>query len=163
MINPQGQDWLRAITLWRPWPSAMAHLGKPLENRTWASWLKPGEWVAIHAGKKFDQAGAEWVARGFEIEDAAAFLSPANHPTGVILLARFKQNVEAAESPWFTGPVAWEFDRRIVLDKPVDCAGKQGIWMLSPEQRASVLAQCSFDRVEAFSPSTTKAAAKISA
>lgn len=161
MNSPHEQSRMRAITLHRPWPGAMAYLGKSFENRTWASWLTPGEWVAIHAGKKFDKEGAQWIKRVFGSEGTEAFLCSDNHPTGVILLARFKQNVEASDSLWFTGPVAWEFDQRILLDEPVDCSGKQGIWQLSTAQRASVLAQCQSEKAEAFLPAEMKGITEV--
>jgi len=42
---------MKAITLWPEWAHAVAHLGKPIENRDWRySTALIGERIAIHAG-----------------------------------------------------------------------------------------------------------------
>ncbi len=131
---------LRAITLWRPWPVAVALMGKPIENRTWDAWLRQGEWVAVHAGKKWDANGVRWIERVIRPTDRSLLdpQHPMNAP-GVVAVARFKGCVTASDSPWFTGPVGWQFDRRIPFSQPVDCPGRQGIWTMSEVDRDRVL------------------------
>lgn len=49
---------LPVISIMQPWPHAIFHLGKDVENRSWR--LPPqydGVPVLIHAGKKLDKAG----------------------------------------------------------------------------------------------------------
>ncbi len=51
---------LQALTLTQPWAHAIAHLGKRIENRTWAPPTRMlGRWMAIHAGKKLDREALE--------------------------------------------------------------------------------------------------------
>lgn len=92
--------------------------------------------MAIHAGKKFDKAGANFIR-----ETAAAFgksmpEDPAAHPTGVVALARFTGNIRQGdpgyESPWFTGPVGWQFDR-VVAVPPITIGGWHSIWNIPNE------------------------------
>lgn len=46
---------MNALTLWNPWAWAMAHAGKPVENRTWEPPSRVlGQLLAIHAGKTLD-------------------------------------------------------------------------------------------------------------
>ncbi len=52
---------LRGLTLWRPWAASIVHGPKRVENRPWApgrGLIEAGLWIAIHAGKTWDAAGA---------------------------------------------------------------------------------------------------------
>ncbi len=120
----------RAITLHRPWAYAVAHLGKSIENRTWKCPLRPGEWLAIHAGKKWDKAAPTWV----ESMGLGTMPPEDQHPTGIVAVARFHRNITESDSLWFVGPVGWEFDQVVAID-PIPARGKQGIWGLSGEQQ----------------------------
>ena len=115
---------LMAVTLHRPWAYAVAHLGKPVENRTWACPLKPGSLIAIHAGKKYDRQAADWIRQSLGLDLP---IDGPEHPTGIVAIARFTGNVTASESPWFVGPIGWQLaDVAAIL--PVPCKGQQGIW-----------------------------------
>ncbi len=58
-----------ALTLWRPWDEPVCSGAKPIENRPNPPPRKLlGEYVAIHAGKKYDSAGATAIrARGYRL------------------------------------------------------------------------------------------------
>lgn len=161
---------MKALTLWQPWATAVAHLGKPVENRTWAppSALL-GKALAIHAGKRVDK---EALAELFEqmrdgvIPRRPELLSTKVMPVGaVVAVARVSgwaqsheliphldekrsfQGITAAQanevwaSPWWCGPFGWVFGRVLALPEPVPCSGAQGLWTLPPEVRANVLSQ----------------------
>jgi hypothetical protein len=51
---------MRALTLWAPWGTAIAKLGKDVENRPWKppDWIL-GERIAIHEGQTVDRAAVE--------------------------------------------------------------------------------------------------------
>lgn len=124
---------LYAITLHRPWAFAVAHLNKDIENRTWECPLEPGSYIAIHAGKTWDEEGAEWI--GLER------LPPEpEHPLGIVAIARFMGNITTSNSPWFFGPVGWKLEGAIAIP-PVACRGRQKLWRvpeeLLPELRAA--------------------------
>jgi hypothetical protein len=85
------------LTLHRPWPWAMLHAWKRVENR---GWMPPrdfiGGYIAIHAGQKWDAEGATWLQGalrnaklGSPAEAWDAFpvqVPPAEeHPSGVIV------------------------------------------------------------------------------
>ena len=51
-----------AISIKQPWAYAIMHLGKDVENRTWDLPRKfIGKTVLIHAGKKIDKAGLDYL------------------------------------------------------------------------------------------------------
>ena len=113
---------LRVITLHRPWAWAVAHLGKDIENRTWVCPIQPGQPLAIHAGKKWDADGADWIMRqGFSLPPKD------DHPNGIVAIATFQGNFEASDSRWFFGPVGWALTD-VVAIAPIDCKGQQGLW-----------------------------------
>lgn len=120
-----------AITLHRPWPYAIAHLNKRLENRNWApSGVEVGDWFAVHAGAKWDKDGAQWIK-----QSGLGDVPPEEeHPRGVILLAKYggiSEGLLATSEPWFVGPLAWKIDDVIVLPEPIPhTQGKQKLWAL---------------------------------
>ena len=119
-------DFDYAITLHRPWPYAIAHMGKDIENRTWKAHLKPGDWLAIHAGRSYDFSAEDWLRDRFPNH---ALPEIEKHETGIIAIAQFLGNVTKSESVWFGGPVGWELGGEVMaLIDPVECAGKQGLW-----------------------------------
>lgn len=120
------QSNLRAITLWRPWPWAIVSLGKDHENRTWECWLRPDEFLAIHAGKGWDKEATGWIAERFGV---IAPPKQAHIAGAVVAVARFGGNVRISASQWFAGPVGWKlYD--VVEIEPVACQGAQGLWKL---------------------------------
>ena len=64
---------MKALSIQQPWPYAILYLQKDVENRDWPT--KFTGRIKIHAGKKYDQKGHDWlVKQGFTI--------PANLPMG---------------------------------------------------------------------------------
>lgn len=144
---------LPALTLWRPWPWAVFHGSKDIENRGWvppASLL--GRYMAIHAGKKFDRGAVGFVTRTAGIECPA---SEGDHPLGIIGIVRVVGWVRAAgassmwrgaraaghrhvehsqRSPWLAaGGVGWVLEDPIALDEPIQCLGRQGLWQVNSD------------------------------
>jgi hypothetical protein len=113
-----------AITLHRPWPYAVCHLGKPVENQGWRCPLPKGSFLAIHAGKKFDKVAVAW------IKNKLGLVLPPDgdaHPEGIVAVARFMGNVTAHGSPWFTGP--YGFVLQDITPRPVvPCRGALGFF-----------------------------------
>jgi hypothetical protein len=123
---------LFALTLWRPWPNAILHGGKRIENRSWI----PGhrfieELICIHAGLKYDHEGAHRMIDQKLYEPP----NPSECPSGVIVGAarimgfittpRYKQK---HDDPWFFGPYGWILDDVIEFSEPIQCRGAQGLW-----------------------------------
>lgn len=143
-----------ALTLWRPWDTAILHLGKPVENRDWpppASMV--GQRFALHSGKKWDKDGAASVAdlSGRSLVELAPFFHRAmdvhSAVIGTVRLSRvIKPNTlpamdPLASSPWYFGSYGWVCDDPFPLPKPVPCRGAQRLWRLPPDVEARVLEQ----------------------
>lgn len=126
---------LKALTLWQPWAHAIAHLGKWIENRTWAPPASAiGEPLAIHAGKKLDREVAEDFG-----------LRPDEIPIGcVVAVARLervicsKGDVPADQRLWWNGPIGWLL-ADVQAIEPIPCRGAQGLWELPAEVEAAVV------------------------
>jgi len=115
---------LLALTLQQPWATALRDLDKRVENR---SWPPPphvlGQYIAIHAGKTFDERGAAWIEAHF-----GASYSAQNTAAGAIMaLARLAEVTSCRSDPWFFGPYGWVFDHVIPLT-PVACRGARHLW-----------------------------------
>ena len=146
---------LHALTLHRPWAWAVAHLGKPIENRDWRPPARLfGEWIAIHAGLMFDAEAAEWIRRqGLEVPEnggpAGAILCVA-HLVGFVEVEngfrRFPEGeigdrvraVVARGERWLVGRYGWCFDEVVPLAEPVPCRGAQKLWRV-PGHETSVV------------------------
>lgn len=137
----KGPDWadtcpvlpedLLALTLHQPWATAVAGLGKRIENRKWPPPQRAvGQWIAIHAGQTFDESGADWVA-----SRTGRMTSAGSVPRGAIVaLARVKGYVRRSSDAWFSGPYGWELEDVIAVE-PVPCRGHQRLWTVPPEVR----------------------------
>lgn len=134
---------MRAVTLWRPWDQAMAHGGKPVENRPWAFWpAMIGQPMALHAGKRYDKEGAAWM------RDEGLYVPPSDQdsPTGIVAVVTFSRVIHELQteddpildSPWFFGPFGWVVGEMVPLASVVPCKGAQGIWTLPPDVEQAV-------------------------
>lgn len=128
---------MKAVTLMRPWGYAIAHLGKDIENRTWNCYLQPGEELAIHSGKKWDDAALPYIWKNAGIIDL-----PLEAQLGgvIIAIARFDGNCTRSNSPWFMGPIGWKLSNVQVIE-PVDCRGAQGLWTVPADVAEVVQSQ----------------------
>lgn len=144
---------MRALTLWRPWPWAILHGGKDIENRPWACPRSlVGVPIALHAGKVWDEetaeefaAPGEWHLEGFPPRKA-------DHPEGAIVglatVARVLHESSlidradpARSSRWFMGPWGWVLRDVIALPEPVPCRGAQGLWPVPEDVERHVIMQ----------------------
>lgn len=140
---------MKALTLIRPWDQAIVRGPKRVENRDWkppAALLKPGERLAIHAGRKwdagFDAYNSEWTPP-----------TESECPSGVVVGVATLDAVHDVKGcdvcmtcaicndPWTVGDFGWVLKGVVALAEPVPCRGAQGLWTLPPEVAARVLAQ----------------------
>lgn len=148
---------IRCLTLWRPWPYAIAKLGKRVENRTWPlpAWML-GEHIAIHAGKRMDREALEDLAYdlGEEFPDETID-DPENHPDSTIVAVGLAVGCIRARSIttdpanpayvppavimgdvdlasisayWFHGPYGWILDQVRAIEPIRNVRGAQGLW-----------------------------------
>lgn len=128
---------IRGLTLWRPWAAAIVHGPKRVENRPWfpSPRLRDGHdfWLAIHAGRRYDAEGAEWIENLWPGINAA----PVDEE-GIVGVARVAsclhiEEARKAGDPWAFGPWCWMLDSVHALDFPIACRGAQGLWHPSPD------------------------------
>jgi hypothetical protein len=119
----------RGLTLWRPWPWVILFGSKCTENRPWWRESVRGHWIALHAGKHWDQDGE---ARILAVHPEMP-RDRSQHPSGAIVgVARVVEVVTKSDSPWFTGPYGWIL-QDIAPIHSVSCKGMQGLWAIPPE------------------------------
>lgn len=127
-----GVETMKALTIQQPWAWAIAEGIKQVENRVWSTSHR-GE-LAIHAGKKWDEAGREFLERlGHSVPD--------DLPRGAIVAVvdlvdvvpydgsqpqLFGPNLSA--DPFACGPQCWLLENVRRLDQPIPCRGAQGLW-----------------------------------
>lgn len=146
---------LRALTLTPEWAWAVCHLGRRVENRTWAPPRAiVGQRIAIHAGKARPDwdavdlmAGcAGWrvqrYAHVYERPGERLVFPGAKLTRGAIvataLLRGAREVSQRAAVGWECGPWCWDLDDVQVLSTPVPCTGALGLWRVSAEVAALV-------------------------
>jgi len=93
---------MKALSLKQPWPWAILHLGKDVENRSWATGFR-GRFL-IHASKNFDMEGYDFVLR-IAAEKRVVVPRAADFARGGIVgTAVIRDCVQASDSRWFFGP-----------------------------------------------------------
>jgi hypothetical protein len=124
---------MHALSVKAPWPWAMFHAGKDVENRTWT--LPRRFWnqlVLIHSGKVADDIEAWWFIR-----EVSGLRPPEDLPLGALVgVARFTKDITTwigDPSPWFIGTQApgihgWMIGRAMPLAEPIPCKGQRGFW-----------------------------------
>lgn len=122
---------LHGVTLHRPWSWAIAHNTKRVENRAWEPTIAVGSYLAIHAGKTWDEDGSITIA----LLTRCMPTDEHDHPTGIVAVARLarvidcsREDVPESQEPWTVGPYAWLLDNVLALDEPVQCSGARGLW-----------------------------------
>lgn len=134
---------MKALTLIQPWAYAIAHLGKDVENRTWAPPSNLGRF-AIHAGLKMERESLDaFIAEGYPD------MHGANVHGAVVAVATLSHVIDATDPPsslspyrrWFLGPVGWVLKDVIALPEPVPARGAQGLWHLPTDIENAVTVQ----------------------
>jgi len=112
---------MKALSIQQPWAWLIVNGYKDVENRDWPT--KVRGWVAVHAGKKYDAAGAAWVRRTFPgIQLPREFASGA-----VVGIVRITDCVTAYASPWFQGHYGFVLYDAAPCD-PVPARGQLGFF-----------------------------------
>jgi hypothetical protein len=119
---------MRALTLWRPWPHAILYGGKRVENRPWKPWRSVlGQTIALHAGLRYDDDGAKWMAKNGLYEPPADQWCPKGCIVGTAKITECVDERPMNDS-WFFGPFGWLLDDVVAFETPVICRGAQGLW-----------------------------------
>ncbi len=116
---------MKAITVHRPWDQAILYGGKDTENRTWVLWEKLwGVPIALHAGKRYDTDGAEWM------KEHGLYVPPRDEdsPTGIVGVVVFSHVERMPRNKWYSGPNGWVIASHTALGEAIDIKGNQGLW-----------------------------------
>lgn len=124
----------RALTLNQPWPWAILHLGKDVENRSWRTNHRGR--LCIHAGQKYDREGAKWIEDRFGVKPP----EPDELPKGcIVAIAELNDCIQNSDSSWaMPDCYHWVLSEIEPLPNPVKARGKQGIWIVDKEVDMSV-------------------------
>lgn len=147
---------MKALTLIRPWSDALVRGPKRVENRTWLPPVESiGRYLAIHAGKKFDEdGGCDLRAMGTGWSPPLEASDSPQGIVGVVLLrgwldlrggriAHALDNethavaIRLDQDRWWAGPCGWLFGEPIAIE-PVPCRGAQGLWIVPADVEAIV-------------------------
>lgn len=158
-MKTQGYLVEDALTLMQPWGSIIAGLPcltrpKRVENREWAPPPRiAGRWLAIHAGKGWDQAGLlALVAMGVRAIDwpkasvvaccrVTGYLDARVDPPLLVgdLPSWARSAMAIEEHTWWTGPVGWLLDSVVPIEPVGPIRGQLGVWEL--KEHAAVVSQ----------------------
>jgi hypothetical protein len=130
-----------ALTLLNPWAYAITHKGKRVENRSWAP---PGflGHMLIHSGKGWDKHAPLDLVREARAAEAAT--------SAIVAVARLAQVCDSSVRGFSCGCGEWaaegQYHCRLaddvrVLDEPVPCSGRLGLWRPSADVLAAVQGQ----------------------
>lgn len=114
---------MRALSIQQPWAWLIANGYKDIENRNWRTTFR-GRFL-VHAGKRFDREGEEWVRITFPG-------IPLPHRSslergGIVGRGRIATVVTGHRSRWFVGPVGFVVDDTEPTDF-VPCPGRLGFF-----------------------------------
>lgn len=150
---------MRALTLTRPWPYVVLHLGKRIENRSRRDGRDPKALTRyrgrlyLHAAKSFDPAV------GDSLRDQGLIRAPTEywlrdervHPPQAIVgscdvVGRIAPSpdgprlyeAEGFDLRWWMGDHGLLLDNVRPLLQPVPCRGHQGIWTVPPSVQERV-------------------------
>lgn len=134
---PQPTHTIKALTLWQPWASLIAHHAKQYETRSWSTRYRG--WLAIHAAKR----KPEGFAAAANVLAEVGYTQWSQLPTGcVVAIARLVDviptedrafveglsDAERAFGDFSPGRYAWQFADVRRLEEPIAATGRQGLW-----------------------------------
>lgn len=128
---------MMALTMHQPWDVVICLGSKRVENRNWEPPPgRVGKFIAIHAGKTWDEKGAEFI-----VELLGSNAPPLEkRPSGIVGIARivgvvhdesddehFASLMDPEDEKWFFGPIGWVLRNAIAIPT-VECRGMQKLW-----------------------------------
>lgn len=146
----------KAITLWQPWATLVAIGAKQFETRSWMTHHRGP--LVIHAAKRFKrqeillcyeepfrtclmEAGYQG-PKSLPLGRALCVIELRSiHPTSGGSISSFKElalfQQELAFGNFDAGRLAWRLCQPRIFE-PISMRGRQGIWALTPDERAAV-------------------------
>lgn len=130
----------KALSVRQPWPYAIFHLGKDIENRSRPTAVRGR--IAIHASSSIGKR--EYADAADAILDICGDMIPQREELtlgAIIGTVEIVECVEASDSPWFFGEYGYLLARPILLDTPIYCSGQLGFWPVPAELSRRIAAQ----------------------
>lgn len=127
---------VRALTVRQPWAWAIAHAGKDVENRWWATRWR-GQ-LLIHAGKT---QPTHWEQ---QVLLSHTGVLPATYALGAIVAVAQLTGICPPHrcqcfSPWAEpGRYHWQLRSIRPLAQPIPCSGARGLWRPNPATQQAV-------------------------
>ena len=114
---------MKAISLRPPWPYAIFHLGKNVENRTWRTAYRGP--LLIHASKNWHQDGFDFLVS----MTGKAIPGKEYHIYGALVgKVDLVDCVDRSGSRWFYGPWGWVLKGAKEFKCPVPYPGQLGLF-----------------------------------
>ena len=134
----QGDNILKALTIWQPYAQAIALGLKKFETRSWATKYRGP--LAIHASIKPLTNEAKFLAKQYSINNftQGAVILIADLTDCILMTQDFIKSQNQAELDfglWQEGRYAWKLEHIKVLEKPIFITGKQGLWNLDISEK----------------------------
>lgn len=131
---------MRALSLWEPWASLMAHEEKHVETRHWTTSYRGA--VIIQAAKNPAEIGPALISPPFRealarhgIQHMAHFHLGKALAVGWLYDIVHTEDLRDQLSPqellfgnYAAGRYAWQFKDIVLLPEPVELKGQQGLW-----------------------------------
>ena len=131
----QGEEPMRALTLYQPWATWVADRMKRYETRSWSTPYR-GQ-LAIHAAKT-----REYVGKGSPYPLGAVVA--VGMVEGVVPTASARYNritdAEIERGDWTPGRFAWKLTGVKKLTEPVEAKGQRKLWTPDSDLRARIVA-----------------------
>ena len=106
---------MKALSIRQPWAWAIIHARKDIENRKWNTKYRGSFFV--HAAKKFDRQGYDWLLQNKELLHIASLPQPTEFRSGGLIgTVNIIDCVEDHGSNWFFGPYGFLLED----PKPID-------------------------------------------
>ena len=133
---------MKAITIYQPWATLIAHGHKQFETRSWATRYRGN--IAIHASKRWTKVEQRWaIAYSKMYPDLAPILN--DMPFGAVIVAcklvdcipteivrDELTNREKMFGNYQDKRFAWKFEIVKYPPSPIIATGQQGIWEWNP-------------------------------
>lgn len=152
---------MKALTLWQPWATLLAHGRKRIETRSWRPrYVREPFYLAVHASSYWSKAlhgmtcqepfRSELAQCGVRVVDQMSMSAV----VGVVRVLQCVQTVEIAEGGRFAGLLTekegkfgdytpgrwgWVCDQFLPFPEPVPCKGQRFLWEWKPLEGLAAL------------------------
>jgi len=136
-----------ALSLLAPWPWAIFHAGKDVENRTWK--LPPsfaGRRVLIHTSKRVTRDDFDCASEAIErinptVSVPSYELIPLGAIVGAVTFTGMLEPIARRDTMdgWHhTQQYGWQLANHVELPSPVPCLGARGFWRVPDHVAARI-------------------------